>query len=80
MRTQNLIINRREALPKTLFYLEVVTLGHNNTYYICIQVEIIEEPKDDFLFIAEEKPVMPEDPFFNGTLIKKMKIDLDNLD
>ena len=80
MRTQDLIIDRREALPKTLFYLEVVTLDHNNTYYICIQVEIIEEPKDDFFFNATVKPIIPEDPFFNDTLIKKMKIDLDNLD
>ena len=65
-----------------MFYLEVVTLDHNNTYYICIQVEIIEEPKDDFYFNAQDniKPVIPEDPFFNDTLIKKIKIDLDNLD
>ena len=74
------MIDRTIDLEKTVFYLEVQTLEHNDTYYVGIQVEIIKAPiKDPFVFNFPTIKPLPEDPFFNDTLIKKMTIDLDNL-
>jgi hypothetical protein len=62
-------------------FIELETLGKNDTYTIRIELEILEvDTRETFAFDPPVTELLPDDPFFNGTLTNKMTIDLDNPD